>query len=311
MEIAFATGAGSAAATVAAAAATVGNHVKVTVSGKTYTVELVANASQATSAAKVAIGTTGSRLSEGAFAQALNEPINKQIEASNAAKASAATATAAYTTTGNVNIGWDGQGFTGGTANSLIGESISVDIGGKTFTVEFTAASVALGEGKVQVKASTSASAALAAAIDELKAQASAANEAGAAGNTTDNKIDTSTLTLTGGSDGSITASYATTEMKSNAPEVLVSGTKTFEFEVGRQTIKLDLGVGTYSGADIAKMVAEKLNQLCPPALAVRPILQRMPVLRWQQAVIFQSMIKAPLASTMRQMALRMVSPGS
>ena len=134
-------------------------------------------------------------------------------------------------------------------ASKAIGSAAAAALNGKTLTITAGSQTITVALGSNVVKASTTGSAALAAVNAAIKAEVDALNATakGSGGNYNE-------LNVTLDKTGKVTAT--TTPVTDNAPDA--SGTYSLSF--GGKTITLRLKAGEYSGADLAKEIANAIN---------------------------------------------------
>ena len=272
------------ASTTAVAALATGAKVEVAIGSKTFTVTVASQA--ATDGTKITKGTSAAD-----FLKKVNDAVNTQIGKANAA---GMAGTAAYTEYGNVTLAFGTNGavkestadvtavtprYTKGTAASIaataalsstvkaaiananaIGATAAAAINGKEFTFTVGSTTVKVTMASDAVASTDKGSAALAAINAALGAEITKINDAAKAAGGNYNE-----LSATLDSTGKVTAT--TTPVTDNKPAEendSPAPTKEFTLQLGSQQVKINLGVGTHSGADIAKLVAEQLNAAAP-----------------------------------------------
>ncbi len=139
-------------------------------------------------------------------------------------------------------------------ASKAIGSAAAAALNGKTLTITAGSQTIAVALGSNVVKASTTGSAALAAVNAAIKAEVDALNATakGSGGNYNE-------LNVTLDKTGKVTAT--TTPVTDNAPDASDSqAAGTYSLSFGGKTITLRLKAGEYSGADLAKEIANAIN---------------------------------------------------
>ena len=284
VKIEFKASAGAATSALAASTAVAtGATLKITIGSKSYTFTAGSAAGSATaSGATVAKGSSAA-----AFLQNVQDAAQQVLSKANAAAASAAGSTG-YTKVeitgvtfadGKVTVGATTSEmkprYVKGTAASIaasvsglasaavkafgssaasIGATAAAALNGKTLTITAGSQTITVALGSNVVKASTTGSAALAAVNAAIKAEVDKLNAAakGSGGNYNE-------LNVTLDKTGKVTAT--TTPVTDNAPDA--SGSQaagTYSLSFGGKTITLRLKAGEYSGADLAKEIANAIN---------------------------------------------------
>ena len=266
----------------ASTAVATGATLKITIGSKSYTFTAGSAAGSATaSGATVAKGSNGAK-----FLQNVQMAAQEVLKKANAAAASAAGSTG-YTkvdiadvtfangkVTVNATTSEMKPRYVKGTPTSIaasvsglasaavsafgssasIGATAAAALNGKTLTITAGSQTIAVALGSNAVKASTTGSAALAAVNAAIKAEVDALNATakGSGGNYNE-------LNVTLDKTGKVTAT--TTPVTDNAPDA--SGSQaagTYSLSFGGKTITLRLKAGEYSGADLAKEIANAIN---------------------------------------------------
>ena len=141
-----------------------------------------------------------------------------------------------------------------GSAVGTIAGTVSFTVDGATISLKVANASgtdvdVVIGKDATGSDALKAINNAIKTKVDAINASRAAAATSGTYKEIGEVKLDT---------DGKAQVTITTKDAGGNKTE---APTKTFTFQLGKNdTIELELGVGTYSGADLAKMLAEKLN---------------------------------------------------
>ena len=281
VSVAMATAGSTAVGSFGALAA--GDKVKITIDGKTYTFTAVAASatsgtigSATATSAKFAIGTKAA----GNLQTALGNVLTKANEAAKAAGGSYSKYSGA-----TVNVGTDGKlligaqvaevkpRYTAGTAASIaasvsglasaaknafataasIGATAAAALNGKKLTITAGSKTIEVTLASNAVRASTTGTAALKAVNDAIAAEVKKINDAAKA-----KGGDYSELSVTMKADGTVSAtSTPMTDNSSNGNKNTGSATVSF----GGMNLTLDLAPGEYSGADLAKAIANAINK--------------------------------------------------
>ena len=279
--VAMATSGSTAVASFGALAA--GDTVKITIDGTTYT--FTAASAGATAGALGSATATSAKFALGGSAAAnlqtaLNSVLAKKEAAAKAAGGSFTKYSATLTvgSTGAVNVSATAAEmkprYVKGTPTSIaasvsglasaavsafgssasIGATAAAALNGKTLTITAGSQTVTVALASNAVTATMSGSAALAAVNAAIKAEVDALNATakGSGGNYNE-------LNVTLDKTGKVTAT--TTPVTDNAPDA--SGSQaagTYSLSFGGKTITLRLKAGEYSGADLAKEIANAIN---------------------------------------------------
>ena len=263
----------------ASTAVATGATLKITIGSKSYTFTAGSAAGSATaSGATVAKGSNGAK-----FLQNVQMAAQEVLKKANAAAASAAGSTG-YTkvdiadvtfangkVTVNATTSEMKPRYVKGPAASIaasvsglasaavsafgssasIGATAAAALNGKTLTITAGSQTVTVALASNAVTATMSGSAALAAVNAAIKAEVDALNATakGSGGNYNE-------LNVTLDKTGKVTAT--TTPVTDNAPDA--SGRGTYSLSFGGKTITLRLKAGEYSGADLAKEIANAIN---------------------------------------------------